>query len=226
MVDPFPDYRLVLIDPRGHGESDKPRDPKAHRIEEYRDDVHALLDATRTDRAVIWGISDGGKIGCAVASAFPDRVSAIIDHDGLPDRDLCESSEREERLDLARTIRTLGLSTWLAEGAPSAGFSPESQLIKEHQTADSEMAALELEEWTHWKGPVSILPRLKLPILRLISGTQDKDLLDRLQSIAVETSEFQVFPGINHLQICGEPRLTLGIMRDFLSRVTKVEFEN
>lgn len=220
-VSAFPDYRLILVDPRGHGKSDRPKDPYSHRIEEYREDVHAVLDASNGKKAIFWGTSDGAQVCCAFAQAYPDRVTAVIDLDGFDDRDLCDSPIREGRLDLARTVRTRGWSTVIRELAPSRGISSDSPLIKEFQKADSEMVALELEEWTHWKGPVSILPELKAPILRLMNGTRNRDELDRSQHIAVGISEFFVIPGVNHLRLCLEPEHTLPIIRDFLLRLNK-----
>ena len=38
------DYRLILIDARGHGASDKPHDPGAYELERRVADVVAVLD--------------------------------------------------------------------------------------------------------------------------------------------------------------------------------------
>ncbi len=38
------DYRLILLDARGHGDSDKPHDPKAYGPEMRTDDVVAVLN--------------------------------------------------------------------------------------------------------------------------------------------------------------------------------------
>jgi pimeloyl-ACP methyl ester carboxylesterase len=39
-----PDYRLILIDARGHGASDKPHDPDAYALNRRVSDVAAVLD--------------------------------------------------------------------------------------------------------------------------------------------------------------------------------------
>jgi pimeloyl-ACP methyl ester carboxylesterase len=215
----FPKHRLVVVDPRGHGKSDRPRDPKAHAMQEYRDDLLAVLDISHVEKAVFLGISDGAKISCALAHAYPNRTSALIDLDGIDDRDLCEPPESNSRLDLARTVRSQGCEKSITEAAPTLGFSPDSALMKEFEAADSEMVALELEEWTHWKGPVSLLRELNVPILRLMSGTRESDELERTQQIAVSSSEFHVIPEANHWKLCLEPELTLSLIQDFVSRI-------
>ena len=82
-TDAFPGHQLIPIDLRGHGRSGKPIAPKAHRIEEYRDDVLSVMDAVPVSKAVCWGISDGAKVSLALADAYPDRIAAVIDHDGF-----------------------------------------------------------------------------------------------------------------------------------------------
>src|SRR3984893_13969291 len=47
-----PDYRLILIDARGHGASDKPHDPDAYVLNRRVSDVVAVLDAWISQRPV------------------------------------------------------------------------------------------------------------------------------------------------------------------------------
>jgi pimeloyl-ACP methyl ester carboxylesterase len=52
------DHRLVAVDLRGHGESDKPRDAYAEsRL--WADDVHAVIEALQLERPVLCGWSYG-----------------------------------------------------------------------------------------------------------------------------------------------------------------------
>src|SRR4051794_27173214 len=59
-------YRLVLLDPRGQGQSDKPRDPAAYTLAHRVADILAVLDAAGVDRAHVWGYSMGSWIGFAL----------------------------------------------------------------------------------------------------------------------------------------------------------------
>jgi pimeloyl-ACP methyl ester carboxylesterase len=72
------DYRLILIDPRGHGGSDKPHDPEAYTLPLRVADVVTVLDHLRVEAAVFWGYSNGGRIGFGLAKYAPERVSALI----------------------------------------------------------------------------------------------------------------------------------------------------
>ena len=65
--------RLIRYDVRGFGKSGKAG-------EEYSDylDLKALLDHLGIDRAIILGVSNGGRIALDFAVECPDRVSALI----------------------------------------------------------------------------------------------------------------------------------------------------
>src|SRR5919199_6165398 len=71
-------YDLLLMDPRGHGASDKPHDPAAYTYEQRVADVVAVLDDAGIERAVYWGYSMGGGVGYAAAHYAPARFRAFI----------------------------------------------------------------------------------------------------------------------------------------------------
>ena len=72
------DYKLLLIDARGHGDSDKLVDPAAYDQKLMASDVIAVLDAESIDRAHYMGYSMGGSIGFALAESFADRFHSLI----------------------------------------------------------------------------------------------------------------------------------------------------
>ncbi len=53
-------HRVIAIDGRGNGRSDRPRGPAAYPYAEYVADALAVLDETGTDHAVVAGVSMGG----------------------------------------------------------------------------------------------------------------------------------------------------------------------
>src|ERR1044071_5325971 len=56
-------YRLILIDSRGQGQSDKPHDEASYALERRVADVTGVLDAVSVETAHFWGYSMGGYIG-------------------------------------------------------------------------------------------------------------------------------------------------------------------
>ena len=71
-------YRLILIDARGQGQSDKPHDPAAYALEKQAADIVAVLDELGVDQAHYFGYSLGAELGWALAKYAPDRLSSLI----------------------------------------------------------------------------------------------------------------------------------------------------
>jgi len=71
------DYRVIAFDLRGHGMSDKPRDPRAY--DALGLDVIALLDHLGIERAHAVGYSLGGIIVAKLLTTHPQRfLSAVL----------------------------------------------------------------------------------------------------------------------------------------------------
>ena len=72
------DPRLILIDARGHGESDKAHDPAQYELELRVNDVVSLLDELGIDKAHFLDYSMGWRIGFGIAIHAPERVNSLI----------------------------------------------------------------------------------------------------------------------------------------------------
>ena len=72
------EYRVLNVDLRGHGLSDKPHDPSDYSDEALIGDVLAVAGAESVERFAVWGLSFGGAIAWRVADAVPQRVPALI----------------------------------------------------------------------------------------------------------------------------------------------------
>jgi len=68
--------RLILFDKRGTGLSD--RIAGVPTLEQRMDDVRAVMDATGSERAALFGISEGGPMSILFAATYPERVSALV----------------------------------------------------------------------------------------------------------------------------------------------------
>lgn len=70
------EYRVLLYDCRGQGQSDRPDGP--YSMAQHAEDLEALLRALGIGRAHVLGISYGGEIAQAFALACPARVRSLI----------------------------------------------------------------------------------------------------------------------------------------------------
>jgi pimeloyl-ACP methyl ester carboxylesterase/DNA-binding SARP family transcriptional activator len=68
--------RLIIFDRRGMGMSDPA--PPTVTLEERADDVHAVMDAAGSARAVVFGSCGSGPTAIALAARAPERVSGLV----------------------------------------------------------------------------------------------------------------------------------------------------
>jgi pimeloyl-ACP methyl ester carboxylesterase len=73
-----PYFRVIRVDARGHGLSDKPHDAAAYPLQSRVNDVVAVLDAVGIERAHFWGYSMGGWIGFGMAQYAMPRVNRLV----------------------------------------------------------------------------------------------------------------------------------------------------
>src|SRR5579863_7718942 len=68
--------RLILFDKRGTGLSD--RDVGIAHLEERMDDVRAVMDAVGSERAALFGASEGGAMSLLFSATYPQRARALV----------------------------------------------------------------------------------------------------------------------------------------------------
>jgi pimeloyl-ACP methyl ester carboxylesterase/predicted glycosyltransferase len=71
-------FQVITVEGRGNGRADRPGTPEAYRDREYVDDAIAVLDATGVDRAVIVGLSVGGRHALQLAAWYPERTAGVV----------------------------------------------------------------------------------------------------------------------------------------------------
>ncbi len=72
------DRRLIIFDKRGTGLSDPVVEWPT--LEERVADVIAVMDAAASDRAVLFGVSEGGPMCALAAAQHPGRVAGLVMH--------------------------------------------------------------------------------------------------------------------------------------------------
>jgi pimeloyl-ACP methyl ester carboxylesterase len=70
--------RLILFDKRGTGLSDPVPPDRLPTLEERMDDVRAVLDAVDSERAAVFGFSEGGLMSVLFAATYPERTTALV----------------------------------------------------------------------------------------------------------------------------------------------------
>jgi pimeloyl-ACP methyl ester carboxylesterase len=71
-------YRVITLDCRGHGQSDKPHDPAAYTVDRMGGDVIRLLDHLGIGRALLMGYSMGARISMWLLLEHAERFRAVV----------------------------------------------------------------------------------------------------------------------------------------------------
>ena len=78
-------FRVLTMDGRGNGRSDRPRGQDAYSFDHFHDDFVAVLDAFAVDRVALVGVSAAAIIVLRLAAEQRQRVSHVITAGGFAD---------------------------------------------------------------------------------------------------------------------------------------------
>jgi pimeloyl-ACP methyl ester carboxylesterase len=120
------DYRVIALDCRGHGGSEKPHDPNKYGLEMTKDAIR-LLDHLKIDKVHLVGYSMGGSIALQIVARYPERVrTATLGGSGLP------LSERKKMMkELADSLEAgKGIGPLILALTPQNRPKPTEQQIK------------------------------------------------------------------------------------------------
>jgi pimeloyl-ACP methyl ester carboxylesterase len=69
-------YRLILVDLRGHGKSDKPE--TGYHMDEMARDIMGIIHHLKLERVHIVGSSLGAEVGLSLAANYPEKVISLV----------------------------------------------------------------------------------------------------------------------------------------------------
>ena len=81
------EYRVLALDLRGRGESDRDPDWRRYRLDVYLDDVRYVLAVLQVPEVIVLGTSLGGLIGLCLGRESTPKVAALILNDIGPELD-------------------------------------------------------------------------------------------------------------------------------------------
>jgi pimeloyl-ACP methyl ester carboxylesterase len=200
--------RLILIDGRGHGESDAPHEPSAYALGRQLADVLAVLDAVGVEEAAVWGSSMGGTVGLHLLAGHPGRVSGLIATGAHGEAvDAPEDAVADE----VRTLRTDGVEPILAEMPGLTEWFCTAALASDPYA----LAAL-----TMVLARRDAIDGVSRPVL-LLAGQRDPRL-EAIRTTAARLSRATLveLPGCGHLDAFTRADLTVPPVLEFLSTGT------
>jgi pimeloyl-ACP methyl ester carboxylesterase len=176
-------HRVVAIDCRGHGKSEKPHDPARYGPRMAKD-VLEMMDHLKIDKAHVHGYSMGGGIVSQLLAAAPQRfITAAYGGSGVPE---VEEQYKEQVPN--------------DEPGPDPQESEASAKLGARADRDSEaLAAVRQYPWKPNERTSIDLTKIKIPVLA-INGQFDSPNA-KTHRMKRELANFQavVLPGKSHL---------------------------
>jgi pimeloyl-ACP methyl ester carboxylesterase len=222
--------RLIIFDKRGTGLSDPVPLDQLPTLEQRMDDVRAVMDAARSERAALLGHSEGGNMCVLFSATYPDRTTALIlvgcyakripseDYPWAPavadrEREIEDTERRWGSLDLFRAL------------APSKANDDvfERWVGRYFRQAASPKAAAALLRMNTQIDVREVLPTIRVPTI-LIYRTDDADVhVDEGRYIAqrIPGARFVELPGGDHMMWTGDSAAILDEIEEFLTGVRR-----
>jgi pimeloyl-ACP methyl ester carboxylesterase len=215
--------RLILYDKRGQGVSDPPAGVPT--LEQDMEDLQAVLDAVGSERAALFGYSEGGPMSALFAATYPDRVTALVlfgsfprGFDRLTGPELTQWSWARERADAM-------LDHW-GEGRGLELFAPSidgEEGVRRWGALERAVGSPRLMrarfETAAGIDVTPVLETLQLPALVLHRPDERAvpTILAREMAEAIPGARYLELPGADHIPWMGDAEQILDEVEEFLT---------
>ena len=217
--------RVICFDKRGTGMSD--RDAIAPSLEVRMDDVRAVMDAAGSERAVLYGVSEGGPMSILFAATYPERVSALVLNATVARAteapDYPEGAQMRASLDQCSEM----VDTGWGEGRTLSVFAPSHAASEDarrawgrlERTVISPGAARAYLRILYDIDVRPVLPAVRVPTL-VIHRTDDRTVpvaLGRWLARNLPGARYVEQPGDDHIPWLGDASSLLDEVQEFLT---------
>lgn len=215
--------RLILFDKRGTGLSDQTSDLPT--LEQRMDDVRAVMEAVGSERAAIFGMSEGGNMAMLFAATYPERTLALITFGVFakrvwdPEYPWAPTPEARQKFYDA-IEQGWGGPIGIEDIAPSLSHDPALRdwWGSYQRRSTSPRAALALARMNTSIDVRDVLPVIRVPTL-VMHRVNDRDSnIEEGRYIAarIPGAKFVELPGEDHLLYAGDQDSVLGEVQKFL----------
>lgn len=219
--------RVILFDKRGTGLSDRVLGFPT--LEERMDDVRAVMDDVNSQKAVLFGHSEGGSVSALFAATYPNRTISLIAFGIFAKREYSANypwaptnEERQKVYDMIENSWGSGDMN-LESLAPSKANDKVFMdwLANYFRSGASPSAALALTKMNTQVDIIDILGSIKVPTL-ILQRTNDIDVKiqeGRFIAERIENAKLIEFDGSDHLFWTGNTTEVLQEMKTFILNI-------
>lgn len=215
-------YRLILVDARGHGQSDKPHDPAAYSPPAFTGDILAVLDALKIAKTSYMGYSMGASIGFhGIARYALSRFNCLILGGMSPYMKEIEKQETAPRYASLKMAAEEGMEAYVSALEQKDGFKYHPDYRARLLANDPVALFAVIQNMATWPGADDILSKINVPCL-IFAGEADPFCAGAKKgAMAIPNARFVSFPDLNHVQTSRSSDLVLPHIEKFLAEVNK-----
>ena len=194
------DYKLILIDARGHGKSDKPHESDAYSPEHMTRDIITVLEDLGIEDASYWGFSMGGRIGFQFLRLHPSMFTSMIFGGASP---LPKSKEDMVGMEGTRKLIDVGVRGG-AEAAISyvEGFGVRDEVMnRRYRELDWHAASAAFENIEGWPSIEGLLAGCSKPCLFYVGDLDPFHSGAKQGAGMMRSASFVSIPGLDHLGV-------------------------
>jgi len=226
-------YRCIAFNARGYPPSEVPEDPEKYSQGRARDDIRALLDHLRLDRAHVCGLSMGGFAALHFGISYGARALSLVvggcgygaepakrEQFRTETNAAAEQIEREGMREVAKRY-ALGPTRVQLQNKNPRGWREFAEQLAEHSTLGSAltMRGVQGRRPSLWELPED-MRRIDVPTL-IVAGDEDDPCLEPalLMKRAIATSALVVLPNAGHTINLEDPDEFNRVLFNFLAAV-------
>lgn len=218
--------RLIMFDQRGTGLSDPVSTAELPPLEQWIDDIRAVMDATGSQQTALLGSGGGGLMAIVFAATFPERTTSLI---------LLNAAARLTRSDdYAFGRDPKGERDWRERARPAWGRGALAEVLAPTVAnqrdfrdwwARNERLAIRpgmneaLDRMAEEVDIRHILPSIQAPTLILVRAGNRFIDPDHSRYLAdhIPGARFVALPGDDYLPFVGDSEAILGEIEEFLT---------
>lgn len=217
--------RLIMFDKRGTGMSDRAQGVAD--LETRMDDVRAVMDAEGSERAALFGVSEGGPMCALFAATYPERAWALILFASFPrtmwapDYPHGDTEEDFRHLldELERATSDPSYFDRVAqELAPSADDESRHAFAEMMRQSGTPGARMDLQRMNREIDVRSVLPAIRVPTLVMTRAGDHAANVGGSRYLAdhIPGARYVELEGVDHAPTSGDAEPVLAEMRSFL----------
>jgi pimeloyl-ACP methyl ester carboxylesterase len=216
----LPGFRLIALDCRGHGKSDKPHDAAKYGPE-MAADVVRLLDHLKIAKAHLIGYSSGSFIAGKVAATHPERVLSVVYGGQAPViASKVKATDFSECEGFAKAVdEGKGLGSYIIEVSPAGTPKPteaQAQAIAKFLYGNKDVKAFALAGCSVKELAVTEeqLKKCQAPILFIHGGNESAHVKNRVAMVhqLLGRGEVKIVEGADHIGTLSKPEFGTAII--------------